>query len=403
MRVNRRGQQFLVLMATVLIMAGSQTLWAQNINKEQEQVRDMINPDLVKTQEQIRKEKKEDKSRTRITPFVAPGYSPELQFSLSGGALASFTTNRKDTTLLRSSVPVTFTISSTGSWLFTSNWTTYFKENKLRINATLQYRDLADHYFGVGYDNGLNTSFPDSTRYNRVYFQLMFKPVWKVSRTMYLGFIYDHNSTTASQVNNHMKNDPYYIQYGPSNTNNGIGMVVSYDTRDFPQNAYRGAYASISYTDYSIIRGRNQYQVLELDYRKFIPVGKKEGRTVALNFHARHAFNQTPYGELSFVGSPFDIRGYRLGRFRDRVINYVIAEYRHKVYGESMLAKRSGWVVWAGLGCLGSVTGESFFVNNLPNAGIGYRFEVQSRLNVRVDFGVGLKSNGLYFNFQEAY
>jgi outer membrane protein assembly factor BamA len=375
----------------------STPLHAQNINKEQEEVRDMIHPDLVK------QKMEKEKNRARITPFIAPGYSPELQYSLSGGALASFSTNRKDTTLLRSSVPLTFTVSSTGSWLFTTNWTTYFHENKLRINATLQYRNMADHYFGVGYDNGKNTSFPDSTRYNRVYFQVLIKPVWKVSRTMYLGFIYDHNSTTALDVNEHMKKDPYYIQYGSANENNGLGLVVSYDTRDFPQNAYRGAYASFSYTNYSVIRGQNQYSALELDYRKFIPVGKKIGRTLAINVHSRHAFNGVPYGELSFVGSPFDVRGYRLGRFRDRIINYFIAEYRHKVYGNSFLAKRSGWVVWAGIGCLGSVSGESFFVNNLPNAGVGYRFEVQHRLNVRVDFGVGVKSNGLYFNFQEAY
>jgi hypothetical protein len=370
---------------------------AQNVNKEQEQVRDMINPEL------INHKKPKDDDRTKITPFVAPGYSPELEFSLSGGALTSFTTNKKDTTLLRSSVPVTFTISSTGSWLFTSNWTTYFNQNKLRINATVQYRDLVDHYYGVGYENGLNTAFPDSTRYNRVYFQVMIKPVWKVSRTMYVGFIYDHNSTTATEVNDHMKKDPDYLKYGSANENSGLGLVVSYDTRDFPQNAYHGAYASISFSKYGIFNSKNEYQVLELDYRKFIPIGMKEGRTIALNFHARHAFNNVPYGELSFVGSPFDVRGYRMGRFRDRVINYVIAEYRHKVYGNSWLAKRSGWVVWGGLGCLGPVTGESFFVNNLPNVGVGYRFEVQTRLNVRIDFGIGQQSNGLYFNFQEAY
>ena len=357
----------------------------------------MIKPNM--TQEEARKQE----TRTRITPFIAPGYSPELQFSLSGGALLSFSTDRKDTTLLRSSVPLTFTVSSTGSWLFTSNWTTYFKQNRLRINATFQYRDMADHYFGVGYDNGKDTSYPDSTKYNRVYYQILVKPVWKITKTMYLGFIWDHNGTTANEINPHMARDPYYVQYGSVNENNGLGLVVSYDTRDFPQNAYRGAYASISYSDYSIIRGKNQYQIIELDYRKFFPIGKKEGRTLAFNFHARHAFNDVPYGELSFIGSPFDVRGYRFGRFRDRVINFAIVEYRHKVYGNSFLAKRSGWVVWAGLGCLGSVSGQSFFVNNLPNFGIGYRFEVQKRLNVRVDFGVGVQSNGLYFNFQEAY
>ena len=67
------------------------------------------------------------------------------------------------------------------------------------------------------------------------------------------------------------------------------------------------------------------------------------------------------------------------------------------------MAKKSGVVFWAAVGSIGPETGKSFFINTLPNVGIGYRFEVEHRLNVRIDFGWGRDSNGLYFNFQEAY
>ena len=39
----------------------------------------------------------------------------------------------------------------------------------------------------------------------------------------------------------------------------------------------------------------------------------------------------------------------------------------------------------------------------LPNGGFGYRLELQPRSNVRVDFGFGRNSRGIYFNFTEAF
>jgi hypothetical protein len=368
--------------------------------------------DSIRKQEEVRKPTRKEIKAQRIqdgkmvmTPYIAPVYSPELEFAISGGALVTFSTKPGDTLLTRSSVPVAFTISSNGSMLLTSYWTTFFLSNKLLLTGIFQFRDLADHYYGVGYEKGLNTVYPDSTFYKRQYWQLYGKPMWKVNKTIYLGFIADFNFTEAYDVNGYMAEDPDYLNDGPKNKNTGFGGAISYDTRDFPQNAYSGALLSLSYTRYTQkFGGDNFYQVLDIEYRKFFSVSrKKSGRILAIYFHGRHCFNEVPYGELSYSGSSSDIRGYRSYRFRDRICNNFVAEYRHKFHGESYMAKKSGVVVWAGVGSIGSETGKSFFVNTLPNIGVGYRFEVEHRLNVRVDFGWGKDSNGLYFNFQEAY
>jgi len=273
------------------------------------------------------------------------------------------------------------------------------------LTGIFQFRDLSDQYYGVGFENGLYTDYPDSTHYKRKYWQLYGKPMWKISKTMYLGFVADFNFTEAYDINDHMARDPDYLRDGPKNKNSGVGAAISYDTRDFPQNAYSGAMVALSYTRYSeIFGGENIYQVLDLEYRKFFSLSnKKAGRILAIDFHARHCFNDVPYGELSYSGSSNDIRGYRTLRFRDRVSNNLVVEYRHKFHGNSFMAKRSGFVVWGAVGSIGPETGESFFVNTLPNAGVGYRFEVEHRLNVRIDIGFGRNSSGVYFNFQEAY
>jgi len=55
-----------------------------------------------------------------------------------------------------------------------------------------------------------------------------------------------------------------------------------------------------------------------------------------------------------------------------------------------------------------SVQGESGveLTRNLswiPNIGAGYRFEVQNRMNLRIDHGIGKDSQAVYFSFNEAF
>ena len=114
---------------------------------------------------------------------------------------------------------------------------------------------------------------------------------------------------------------------------------------------------------------------------------------------------------MTQVGNPFNLRGYYWGRYRDVAGTYGIVEYRFKFMTnkpnrlrpeEGRKESRHGVVFWVGLGVIGNDFGSQLG-NWLPNVGIGYRFEVQPRMNARVDFGVGTETYGIYFNFNEAF
>ena len=62
---------------------------------------------------------------------------------------------------------------------------------------------------------------------------------------------------------------------------------------------------------------------------------------------------------------------------------------------------RSGFVTWIGGGSVGSTVTD--FRKWLPNAGIGYRFETEPRMNIRVDYGFGIDSQFFYISFNEAF
>ncbi|MCC7501501.1 MAG: hypothetical protein IT229_03165, partial [Flavobacteriales bacterium] len=51
----------------------------------------------------------------KFVPFVAPSYTPEMQFLLTAGGLVTFTFDRKDKQLLRSSIPFSVGKSTNGS------------------------------------------------------------------------------------------------------------------------------------------------------------------------------------------------------------------------------------------------------------------------------------------------
>ena len=69
---------------------------------------------------------------------------------------------------------------------------------------------------------------------------------------------------------------------------------------------------------------------------------------------------------------------------------------------EGRKESRHGFVTWAGVGWIGENM-RDLRGHYLPNLGIGYRFELQPRMNVRIDFGWGIESSGIYFNFTEAF
>ena len=346
--------------------------------------------------------------KLQINPFVLPGYSPDIQFSIAGGAVISFKTKLGDSLLPTSSVPTTITYSSIHSFIFSMGFTTFWLHDKLRINALMQYKASRDAYYGVGYVNALHTSFPDSTVFWRSFTIVQVRPLWRLKKHFFAGLSLDFNQNVLWNINHHMQKDPNYINTGQYIVNTGIGGILSYDTRDVPQNPYRGIYSSLIYTDYmSALGGNTNFRALDFDNRFFIRLNKHKVRTLAINLRSRYDFGQVPFTSMISLGTSNDLRGFRFGQFRDYYMNYIITELRYKIYKGGGKPTRFGFVIWGGLGAIGDNFGSALFTQPLPDFGIGLRFEVQPRLNLRIDFGIAPTPagthTGTYFNFLEPF
>lgn len=336
-----------------------------------------------------------------VTPIVAPAYTPELGALLFGGIVASWKADQESP---RSTLAVTGGVGTTGAVTFNVRGVTYSFTDRLRADLDVWFKNMPDHYFGVGYRAAQDTpGGRETTFYHRLWFQLAPTLLVRVTPSTYAGLAMDWNGTDATSLSPGVLADRFVSRQGTHFQNLGLGGALRYDTRDFPQAAFRGTFAQLKVLAYASLANAPTYQIVDVDVRHYLPLSYI-GQTLAFGARLRHGVGDVPWPELSQLGSPFDFRGYRWGQYRDRTMLYGLVEFRHTFLRgprEARSLGRHGVVTWLGLGILGD--GFDGIEGALPNMGVGYRLFVQDRLAIRFDLGVGVRSINAYVNFGEAF
>lgn len=338
-----------------------------------------------------------------------PSYTPEASFGVGGAVLASFRMNKQDTISQRSFLPVGLNLSINGTIVVAGAGTFFFNENRFRIYMNYGYRNEPSHYYGKGFEKAENLERGDSTtRFHRSYFQLYPRFVWEVRPHFYLGGLFDLNYTKVSDVNPVMEEDPYFQQFKRKYFNVGIGGLIQYDTRDDVATPTRGMLLGANFKLFGKYWGGTyNYEIIELEYRQFKNVFRPRS-TLAWIAKSQIGLGDVPFTELPTFGSPFDLRGYYMGKYRDKSMAYGIVEYRHMFgspakYKSGNFWAKCGFVAWVGTGTIGETP---FDWNKWKlNFGVGLRFQMQPGKNFRLDIGKepGQPGMQVYMNMTEAF
>lgn len=360
-------------------------------------------------QKKLRRDSIRAKQRVWWSVLGGPSYTPEASLGLGGALLATFKIKKTDTISYRSFVPVGFNVSLNGTYVVAGTASLFFNENKFRIYATYSFRREPSNYFGKGFSSVNNISMSDSTTlFHKTSLLLYPRFLWQVMPHFFVGPLLDVNYTHTYDVNPVMQEDPYFKKFKGTYTNVGLGGVVQYDTRDDIATPQKGLLLSATGKLFGkYIGGSYNYQFLDLEYRQFVPLFHRRS---VLGWVARSqiSFGDVPFTELPSFGSPFDLRGYYLGKYRDKSMAYGIVEYRHMFgsqasYNRGNFWAKTGFVVWVGTGTLGNTplnwTTWKF------NYGAGLRIQLQPGKNFRLDFGrePGTKGILFYMNMTEAF
>ena len=333
-----------------------------------------------------------------------PSYTPEASFGVGGAVLASFRMNKQDTISQRSFLPAGLNLSINGTIVVAGAGTFFFNENRFRIYMNYGYRNEPSHYYGKGFEKAETIERGDSTtRFHRSYFQLYPRFVWEVRPHFYLGGLFDLNYTKVSDVNPVMEKDPYFQQFKRKYFNVGIGGLIQYDTRDDVATPTRGMLLGANFKLFGkYLGGAYNYEIIELEYRQFKNIFRPRS-TLAWIAKSQIGLGDVPFTELPTFGSPFDLRGYYMGKYRDKSMAYGIVEYRH-MFGSP--AKYKSGNFWAKCGFVAWVGTTPFDWNKWKlNFGAGLRFQMQPGKNFRLDIGKepGQPGMQVYMNMTEAF
>lgn len=189
----------------------------------------------------------------------------------------------------------------------------------------------------------------------------------------------------------------------------GPGIVVLFDNRDNPNDAFRGWYFTseyrLSFEDF--LGGDSTWGNLYADLRTYTALSHDRRHRMAFWAFGDFVTSGTaPYLSLPMTGGDpqgRSARGYAEGRFRGEQLLYGEAEYRTTVTRNGFL----GVVTFLNVTTASNEqTDEKLFESGAVGGGFGFRFLLhnRSRTNVSLDFGWGRQGSfGVYVGLADAF
>ncbi|MFI3305048.1 MAG: BamA/TamA family outer membrane protein [Rikenellaceae bacterium] len=357
----------------------------------------------------IRRDSVRATKRVWTTFLGGPSYTPEASVGVAGAVLLSFRVNPKDSLSQRSFLPMGVNASINGTVVVAGSGTLFFKENRLRLYTNYGMRNEPSNFYGVGFDEiDANPGTDATTIFTKTNVYFSIKPLFEVCPKLYVGTIFDLNYSGSRDLNDFMLANEYVDRYSLRYTNIGLGAILQYDSRDDVATPNSGVMISATAKLFSrAFGGTYNYQFVDLEYRQFKPLFRRS--VLGWVARAQTSYGDVPFTDLPTFGSPFDLRGYYWGKYRDRSMGYGIVEYRQmlgsrEAVERKKLISRFGYVAWVGAGTLGAT--PAYWDEWKLNYGFGVRAQIQPRKNFRLDVGRGVGDNSswlVYFNMTEAF
>ena len=287
--------------------------------------------------------------------------------------------------------------TSSGSGGFGAAQSTRLRGGDIRLDGFLGYVELRYRFYGIGADAGSNgASAPIVQKGYAFVPELLFQ----VIQGGFVGARYRGTRVeTALDASLDSAPPPVQAILGQSLTiaSSGFGPVLVYDTRDNELNPASGMLIDLraNFADESFGS--------DFDYRTFAFGANYFHRAgpgvLALRGYACGASESTPLFDLCLYGAGSDLRGYEAGRYRDRAMFALQAEYRFPIAG------RFGGVVFGGSGKVASSFSDMGGEPSLPSIGAGLRWlaSEKARVNLSIDVAAGRDSTGVYVYVKESF
>ncbi len=180
----------------------------------------------------------------------------------------------------------------------------------------------------------------------------------------------------------------------------GLGFTIQWDKRDRTLTPTKYHFLELSVmTNPAWLSTIDTYTTYLFDARKYFDLSGEGKSVLAVQFITKLSSGNPPVKDIAILGGQNILRGYYEGRFRDKHGAQVQAEYRQHVFG------RLGVTVFSATGQVWPAFDNMGLDDPLVSAGGGLRFNLNKKdpTNIRIDYGIGRNTSGLYITIGEAF
>lgn len=336
--------------------------------------------------------KAERKTTFRFLPILY--YTPETRLAFGASGIYGFKFNPNDSLLTYSQINPSFIYTQNKQMLAMVNYQLYPNKN-WKISGSVGYLIYPYFFSGIGNEHNINYK----EWYDATYPVLETNVYRKIHKqVLSAGLRYRFQNTNITSKPDSL------LGYGNVPGDRGsiqssLGIGVKYDDTDYEWSPTKG-WKINAYTMWtsSVLGANYEDQINHLDLRKYIPLSRKNDVLAAQVYWETHS-GSVPFNLMSMLGGRYRMRGYQEGIYRDRQMHVYQLEYRSR-----MFFKYFGFVVFGNYGGIGNVFKE--VANNYRyTVGTGLRFTPlpEKRYFIRLDYGVGNGTQGIYFEIGEAF
>lgn len=335
-----------------------------------------------------------DAARPRLVALPFIYYTPETSIAAGAGGVLRFKAgNRKERT--RNSTVWAFgTYTLAKQFQISVNPAIYFEKNRFFLGGLARYERTPQRFYGIG--SGATSSQAESYTPLIALIQVGLKK--SLLGGLYAGVRYELEKTTITRTEPGGILDAAALPGSRGGLVSGFGVSLDWDTRDnvlFPR---KGSFFQLVASTFGPVWGSEfTFNSLSLDLRRYFSPARDHVLAVQACF--RFTSGETPFYRLSLLGGDSLMRGYYKGRYRDRDMIVLQAEYRVAIGG------RFGLAGFAGVGQVFPRLSDIDLKSLKYSLGTGLRYSLDSRenTNVRMDLAWGIRSFGLYFTAQESF
>jgi hypothetical protein len=337
-----------------------------------------------------------DPSAPKLINYPTVAYAPETSWELGVSSLYVYSANRDLSNRLSEIKAFTFyTLENQyGFWL---DHALYTDENKWFFYGRARYQSFPLFYYGIGRE----TPSEHIALIDGEYTLFRERLLRETLPSLYFGLELDYQGLNRVHYID-TETDFELPEVGAMGSNNlGIGLGLLYNNIHNAMNPREGLYSEWAFMNYNTAAGSDyNMTTYVIDNRIYRPV--KENTVFAAQVYGQFTSGNAPFNMLALMGGESLMRGYYLGRYRDKNLVAGQVEYRILPFEFS---KRWGASVFL---AAGQVYGDEYGFNwdqFLPTGGAGIRYLIfpEKDIYTRIDISFTEEGRGVYFFIGEAF